>query len=230
MEWPLMNVDQSKADTLQQQYRQRFAEDVAYRDALWCVLCQDFFQHYVDRDAVLLDLGCGWGEFSNNIVAGKKYAMDINPDAADRLNSDVELFSQDCSQPWPLEDSSLDLVFTSNFLEHLPQKADIERTMDEVKRCLKPGGKFIALGPNVRLLPGEYWDFWDHHIQISDRSLAELLTMKEFTIREQHAGFLPYTMSGGRRPNILLVKLYLRVRVMWKLMGKQFLIVATSDK
>ena len=156
--------------------------------------------------------------------------MDLNPDAADRLNGDVELIAQDCSAPWPLADDSLDIVFTSNFLEHLPQKIDIERTIKEVKRCLKPGGKFIALGPNVRLLPGEYWDFWDHHVQISDRSLAELLKMNAFAIVEQYAGFLPYTMSDGRKPNLLLVKLYLRVRLMWKIMGKQFLIVATLEK
>jgi SAM-dependent methyltransferase len=225
-----MSAEQSKADTLQQQYRQRFAAGSDYRSALWGVLCSDFFQRYIDPDAMLLDLGCGWGEFSNNIFAGKKYAMDLNPDAADRLNGDVELIAQDCSAPWPLADNSLDIVFTSNFLEHLPQKIDIERTMKEVQRCLKPGGKIIALGPNIRLLPGEYWDFWDHHVQISDRSLAELLKMNEFTIEEQYAGFLPYTMSDGRKPNLLLVKLYLRVRLMWKIMGKQFLIVATLEK
>lgn len=225
-----MGAEQGKADILQQQYQRRFSEGMEYRNALWRVLCGDFFQQYVDNGAVLLDLGCGWGEFSNNIVAGKKYAMDLNPDAANRLNDDVELISQDCSQPWPLADSSLDIVFTSNFLEHLPLKLDIERTVSEVKRCLKPGGTFIALGPNVRLLPGEYWDFWDHHVQISDRSLVELLGMNAFRIAEQHAGFLPYTMSDGRKPNLLLVKLYLRMRIMWKLMGKQFLIVAISEK
>ena len=84
----------------------------------------------------------------------------------------------------------------------------------------------IALGPNVRLLPGAYWDFWDHHVQISDRSLAELLTMNGFEVTEQHAAFLPYTMSDGNQPNLLLVKLYLRFRLFWKLFGKQFLVVA----
>ena len=167
----------------------------------------------MDEDAVILDLGCGWGEFSNNILARKKYAMDLNPDTAEHLNANVELIAQDCAQTWPLADRSLDVVFTSNFLEHLPRKLDIERTVDEVRRCLKPGGIFIALGPNVRLLPGEYWDFWDHHVQISDRSLAELLTMNGFNIVEQHAGFLPYTMSDGRQPNLLLVKLYLKIRL-----------------
>ena len=225
-----MGSDSSRADVVQQQYRQRFTQATDYRNALWKVLCTEFFQRYVDRKAVLLDLGCGWGEFSNNILAGKQYAMDMNPDAADRLNDNIELILQDCSLPWPLADSSLDVVFTSNFLEHLPQKSNVESTIASVKRCLKPGGVFIALGPNVRLLPGAYWDFWDHHIQISDRSLVELLNLNGFTVIEQHAGFLPYTMSDGKQPNLLLVKLYLRLRFCWRLLGKQFLIVAVAEK
>ena len=57
-----MGSEQSRADIVQQQYRQRFAEATGYRNALWSVLCSNFFQRYVDRGAVLLDLGCGWGE------------------------------------------------------------------------------------------------------------------------------------------------------------------------
>jgi len=224
-----METEGSRADIVQQQYRQRFSGATDYRDALWRVLCDEFFQSYIDPQAVLLDLGCGWGEFSNNIRAGRKYAMDMNPDAAARLRSDVELVLQDCSLPWPLADNSLDVVFTSNFLEHLPSKAHIERTVAEIKRCLRPGGTVIALGPNVRLVPGAYWDFWDHHVHISDRSLAELLVMNGFRVREQHAGFLPYTMSDGSTPSLWLVKLYLRIRLAWRIMGKQFLIVATSE-
>jgi SAM-dependent methyltransferase len=224
-----MGSELSRAEVVQQQYRQRFAQASDYRNALWSVLCTDFFQHYVDSESVLLDLGCGWGEFSNNIVARKKYAMDMNPDAASRLGDNVELLLQDCSQPWTLPDGCLDVVFTSNFLEHLPEKSHIELTIASVKRCLKPGGVFIALGPNVRLLPGAYWDFWDHHVQISDRSLVELLRLNGFSIREQHAGFLPYTMSDGRHPNLLLVKLYLRLGFLWKFFGKQFLIIADSE-
>lgn len=225
-----MGTEKSRAEVVAQQYRNRFADAGDYRHALWRVLCADFFQRHVDTGAALLDLGCGWGEFSNNIVAAKKYAMDMNPDAADRLNDDVELILQDCSQTWPLPDNSLDVVFTSNFLEHLPDKAAVERTIEEVRRCLKPGGTMIALGPNVRLLPGAYWDFWDHHVPISDHSLAELLRLGGFNISEQHAGFLPYTMSDGKNPNLLLVKLYLRMRLAWRFMGKQFLVVARLHK
>ena len=225
-----MSADSDQAQQLQAQYRQRFADGAPYRQALWQVLCEDFFQRYINPGAHILDLGCGWGEFSNSIKAGKKYAMDLNPDAGQYLADDVQLFSQDCSQNWPLADNSLDVVFTSNFLEHLPNKAAIEATVGHIKRCLKPGGSLICLGPNVRLLPGAYWDFWDHHVMISERSLTELLQLNSFSISEYHPGFLPYTMSDGRNPNLLLVKLYLKIKLAWKIMGQQFLVVAKNVK
>ena len=42
--------------------------------------------------------------------------------------------------------TTLDVVFTSNFLEHLPDKASVERTVAEAQRCLKNGGLLICLG------------------------------------------------------------------------------------
>ena len=94
-----MGADKTREEIVQLQYRQRFEQGKDYRNALWRVLCRDFFQQYIARSATVLDLGCGWGEFSNNVMAGKKYAMDMNPDAAHRLHSDVELVLQDCAKP-----------------------------------------------------------------------------------------------------------------------------------
>ena len=41
---------------------------------------------------------------------------------------------QDCSEPWEIDPNSLDLVFTSNFFEHLPNKESLDRTMGEIKK------------------------------------------------------------------------------------------------
>jgi SAM-dependent methyltransferase len=68
----------------------------------------------------VLDLGCGYGEFINNVPAQRKFAMDLNPESRKHLGRDIEFFEQDCSAPWPLADDSLETVFTSNFFEHLP--------------------------------------------------------------------------------------------------------------
>jgi len=208
-------------------YENRFGASADYRDRVWKILCRDFFQRYVPEDARILDVGAGWGEFINNVVAGQRMAMDMNPAVAERLESDVAFIQQDCCEPWALESESLDVVFSSNFFEHLASKSALESTVSEACRCLKPGGTIMCLGPNIRYVGDRYWDFWDHHIPISDSSLAELLSLAGFTICEQIPRFLPFSMSTGFQPPPLLVALYLRFPVIWRIFGKQFLLVAS---
>lgn len=217
-----------KNQTLNRSYQLRFQKSVAYRDAVWKVLCSDFFSRYIPADATVLDLGAGWGEFINNISVRERTAMDLNHDTGKRLAEDIRFINQDCSQTWPLESESLDVVFTSNFLEHLPDKMAIERAISEAYRCLKPGGKLICLGPNIKYVPGAYWDFWDHYVPITDASISELLTLKGFSIQSRYDRFLPYTMSAGRTPPLMLLKLYLRMPLAWRVLGKQFLVVASK--
>jgi SAM-dependent methyltransferase len=208
-------------------YENRFGASADYRDRVWKILCRDFFQRYVPEDARILDVGAGWGEFINNVVAGQRMAMDMNPAVAERLESGVAFIQQDCCEPWALESESLDVVFSSNFFEHLASKSALESTVSEACRCLKPGGTIMCLGPNIRYVGDRYWDFWDHHIPISDSSLAELLSLAGFTICEQIPRFLPFSMSTGFQPPPLLVALYLRFPVIWRIFGKQFLLVAS---
>lgn len=214
------------AEVLQDEYQRRFAGNEEYREKVWQLLCRHVFSTLIPADATLLDLGAGWGEFSRAVEAGKKYAMDLNPDTGKRLADVAEFLQQDCSQPWPLVEASLDCVFTSNFLEHLPNKGLIESALREAFRCLKPGGRIICMGPNIRYLPGLYWDYWDHYTPISDASLAEVLGLKGFEIERVTPRFLPYTMSGGKNAPLMLVDAYLRMSWVWPLLGKQFLIVA----
>jgi SAM-dependent methyltransferase len=220
-----MQTTRTPERTLQDEYRRRFEALAAYRKKAWKVLCGSFFSRIIPKHSVLLDLGCGWGEFINQIDVAKKYAMDLNPDVRTRLSPEVEFLHQDCAEPWPLVDGSLDVVFSSNFLEHLPSKQHIEATLAFAHRALKPGGQIILVGPNVRYLPGTYWDFWDHHVAISDRSLAEMLSLTGFQVVKQVERFLPYTMSDGKQPPIALVEAYLRAPVLWRVFGKQFLVI-----
>jgi len=208
------------------EYEQRFAALAHYRDEVWQLLVNDFFQQYVGANASLLDLGAGWGEFVRHVKAEQKYAMDLNPDMPARVGQGVELLQQDCSQRWLLEDRSLDIVFTSNFFEHLPDKDSLRRTLQEAHRCLKPGGRIVCLGPNIRFLPGTYWDFWDHFLPLTDRSLTEGLRLCGFAVERVEPRFLPYSMSQGWNPPLAFLKLYLNIPILWRLFGKQFLVVA----
>jgi SAM-dependent methyltransferase len=100
---------------LQTIYQQRFEGAQAYRNQVWQVLIRHFFQKFIPRDAAVLDLGCGYGEFINQVSCRKKYGMDLNPTTARVLATDVQFLQQDCSSAWSLPENSLDVVFTSNF-------------------------------------------------------------------------------------------------------------------
>jgi len=212
-------------------YARRFAENQAYRARVWHVLARRIFQPFVPDNGAILDLGCGYGELINNIRAGKRYAIDLNPDARAKLAAGIEFLEQSSADPWPLPAESLDAVLTSNFFEHLPSKQALQETLAHAARALRPGGVLVALGPNIRFLAGAYWDFVDHHVPLSDRSLAEALELAGLSVRRIVPRFLPYTMADApgkspRRAPAFLVELYLRLPLAWPLFGKQFLIVA----
>jgi SAM-dependent methyltransferase len=212
-------------EDLQRIYETRFRNAARYRQAVWSVLISDYFQRFIGPTDRVLDLGCGYGEFINQIRCGQKYGMDLNPDAARQLQPDIKFFLQDCSTTWPLGDNSLDLVFTSNFFEHLPDKTSLGRTLDEIHRCLKPGGRLIALGPNFAHLAGMYWDFWDHHLPLTEKSLGEALRTRKFELEQSIGKFLPYTMAGGPQYPLIFLRLYLRMSFVWHMFGRQFLVV-----
>lgn len=211
---------------LERVYGNRFDARREYRQRVWQVLVPRFFQKYVPAGANTLDLGCGYGEFINTVIAGRKWGMDLNPRSKENLAPDVTFLEQDCSAVWPLADAALDVVFTSNFFEHLPDKTALGLTLEQAFRCLKPGGRLIALGPNIKYTGGRYWDFWDHYLPLTETSLSEGLTVRGFEIETCLARFLPYTMVGARQYPLWCVALYLRLPWVWRWKGEQFLVVA----
>src|SRR5258708_15365886 len=218
-------MDAEPASRLRQIYARRFDAQHEYRNRVWKVLVSEFFQQFLKPNDAVLDLGCGYGQFINHVRARTKYAIDLNPHSRATLTPDTTFFEQDCSTPWPLPDGSLDLVFSSNFFEHLPTKPILERTIQEAVRCLKKGGQIIAMGPNIRYVPGAYWDFWDHHIPLTELSLSELLDTNGFIVERSIPRFLPYTMVNQRKVPMFSIRLYLRLRFAWRFWGHQFLVI-----
>lgn len=211
---------------LQRIYENRFTSMLAYRTQVWRTLTTAFFQQFVGATDAVLDLGCGYGEFVNHIRCREKYGMDLNRRSPEFLAPDVKFLGQDCSTDWDLPDTSLDVVFTSNFFEHLPDKKALRDTLREARRCLRPGGRVIALGPNIKFVQGAYWDFWDHFLCLTERSLGEAFENNGYRVTRSHARFLPYSMVNAPRYPMALLRLYLTLPVLWPVFGKQFLVVA----
>lgn len=219
--------DDPGADPLEVQrlYRLRFSlRDRRRKDEVWRVIVEDFLQAWIRSGDHVLDVGCGHGEFLNHVRCARRIGVDLNPDAAGELRDGIEFHPGDVRDLSFLPDASVDVAFTSNLLEHLASKRDVEGLLREVKRVLKPGGHLIALGPNLRFLPGTYWDYWDHLVPITDRSLLELLLNLGFETVDCLPKFLPYTTRSTIPKAAWLVRLYLRVPVAWRILGRQFLI------
>ncbi len=219
------NTPHSPAD-LEAIYQNRFAATLDYRRKIWKLLTSEFFSRWIQPSDAVLDVGCGYCEFINNIAAARKYGIDLNPAARSNAASGVVLLEQDCAQSWPLQPESLEVVFSSNFFEHLPSKGALEAALREAWRCLKPGGRMIAMGPNIRYLGGAYWDFFDHYLPLTDRSLVEVLTKCRFETELVEPRFLPYTMSDGWTPPLWIVRIYLALPLAWRIFGMQFLVIA----
>lgn len=208
-------------------YKERFEQTgLERRDRVWKVLCRHFFDRRVPENGTVLDLACGYGEFINNIRAGRKIAVDLNPDAPKHLAPGIAFWNIPATEFSTVGREVADVVFTSNFLEHLRDKKECDDVFGAVHGMLKPGGKFIILGPNIRFAYRQYWDFYDHYLPLSHLSLAEGLRIAGFRIEENIPRFLPYTMNNNAPTHDLLVRAYLALPLAWRVLGKQFLVTA----
>jgi dolichol-phosphate mannosyltransferase len=213
---------------LKQLYRNRFDEtDRARKARVWKVLYRRVFERWIHAEDTVVDLGAGFCEFINAARAKRRIAVDLNADTRTLAAPGVEVEAASASDLSFLSSGSVDVVFSSNFLEHLASKEEVSRVMREALRVLKTGGTLILLGPNVRLIPGVYWDFFDHHVPLSDRSMCELLAITGFELIRVEPRFLPYTTRSALPQAPWLVALYLSLRPLSSaVLGKQFLIVA----
>ena len=106
--------------------------------------------------ARIADLGCGSGVFSN-ALRQRGYectGVDLSPALiriARQKYPGIEFIEGDVEN-LPFADASFDGVLLAGILHHF---SDRSRFVAEVKRILKPGGKFVAFDPN-RMNPAMY--------------------------------------------------------------------------
>jgi SAM-dependent methyltransferase len=211
-------------------YAHRFsAADQARREAVWPVLCTDFFQRYVGAGATVIDVGAGDGLFLRNIRARRRIAVDTGERVRALADEGIEVRLRPADDFCEGLEGVADVVFLSNLLEHLPTKAAVVDVLRQCHQALRPNGRVIVLQPNVRYAGAAYWDYLDHQIALTDRSVAEALRVAGFELVELRVRFLPYTTASFRGlPAAWLAKLvrvYLRLPWLWRLFGAQSLLV-----
>jgi SAM-dependent methyltransferase len=207
-------------------YAGRFSEaDAVRRGAVWRELAR-FLQRYVPTSGVVLDLACDRGAFINAIRARERWAVDVR-DVQEYLEPGVTFVKSDGLHLLDhLPRNAFDVVFMSNYLEHLPSAEVVVAQLKVVRTLLKPGGRAVILQPNIRLVGGSYWDFLDHKTPLTEKSLEEAGNVAGLRTDVLIARFIPYTTKSRFPQHPALVRAYLAFRPAWYLLGRQTLYVA----
>jgi SAM-dependent methyltransferase len=203
-------------------FRSRFADDER-REAVWGHLVA-YLARYVPPDASVLELGAGYCSFINRVAAARRVAFDLSAHVRDHAVEGVEACQGDAVELLAERPADqFDVVFASNFLEHL-EWPQLDKLAPQVTRVLKPGGTLILLQPNFRLNPGRYFDDYTHRTVFTDESLRDWLTSLGFLVLRVDARFMPLTVKSWLSGLTFLVPLYLRLP--WRPLAGQMLVVA----
>lgn len=211
-------------------YSRRFSDhDAAAKDAVWKVIARWLQKRWIAEDAAVLDVACDRGHFVNNVRAARRVGSDLR-DVSRHLAPGVDfVHAPGMSLGEHLDAGSFDVVFMSNYLEHLPNGEAVIEQLRVARTLLRPGGRLIVLQPNVRLTGGAYWDFIDHRTALTEKSLAETARLAGLTAETVIVRFLPFSTKSRLPRHARLVRAYLALRPVWLLLGKQTLFVARRD-
>lgn len=206
-------------------YDARFDErEISRKDDVWREIVA-YLERYIDKDGPTLDVACDRGHFIRFVTSPERWATDIR-DMRTALPPQVRF----------VQGSGLDLakllpnghfatVFMSNYLEHLESSDAVIDQLRVVRSLLRPGGRVIVLQPNIRLVGPRYWDFIDHRVALTERSLLEAAEVAGIRTVDLVTRFLPYSTKGRLPADRRLVRTYLRLRPAWWLFGRQTLFV-----
>ena len=201
----------------------RFSYDPR-RAVVWKALCR-YLQRWVESGEGLLELGAGYGEFSRQIAAGPKWALDMNPQLAEYWGDTITPLIQSATSPLPLRSASLGTVFASNFFEHFTME-QAEVILAEAWRILRPGGRLVIVQPNFRLQPRRYYDDYTHKTAYTDAGFRDFLSSLGWQIVHSEPRFMPFSMKSRFPVAEWLIDLYLALPV--RPLAGQFLVVAAK--
>ncbi len=215
-------------DELDDVYRQRFPEaSRRQKDLIWPEIVR-FLERWVDPAAPVLDVACDTGYFIRNVHATERWATDLR-DLRAELPADIRFVqASGLELDKAVPAASFGTVFMSNYLEHLEGPAAVIEQLAVARRLLRPGGRVIVLQPNIRLVGGAYWDFIDHRVALTEKSLVEAGSLAGLRTVELITRFLPYSTKSRLPSHPRLVRAYLRFPPAWRLLGRQTLYVAEA--
>lgn len=208
-------------------YRHRFKDvDQAERNKVWSVVSK-YITSLAGQPKRVLDPACGLGEFINFCPSDEKWASDMGMDGS-FLNQNIKFISG-AFLDVELPDDYFDLIYLSNVLEHLPSQLAVNEFLVHAREKLRKGGTLVIMGPNFKYCADEYFDCADHTTILTHIAVEEHLVAAGLTPTRTIPRFLPYSFRSRLPSFEITTRLYLRIPFAWKILGKQFLLVASKE-
>lgn len=191
-----------------------------FRDANrfdFSVVLADFDLNYKQflppqRDARILDFGCGMGHFLYYLKQRgftNFWGIDVGHEQIDfcreNVTKNVELV-QDSVSFLQASIAEYDMIVMRDVIEHIP-KADLLQTLQALHNALRPEGILLVETGNMSAWTGTYLLYQDftHQVGFTERSLRQVLIV---------AGFQDIQLFGA---NPQLSRRYWLLRTVWEL-------------
>jgi ubiquinone/menaquinone biosynthesis C-methylase UbiE len=171
------------------------------RSVVWKEIVR-FLEKYISINDSVLDIGAGYCDFINNVKSKKRIALDYSPELTKYAKEGIETVQSGVTDMSRIQSGTIDVVFGSNIFEHLSDD-ELSKTMSEVSRVLKKGGRLILMQPNYRLSYKTYFDDPTHKKVFSDVSLKAFLVSHDMDVELEMPRFLPFSLKS--RPSIIPV-------------------------
>jgi SAM-dependent methyltransferase len=186
---------------------------------------------YVRKDTgdvgILVELGTGYCDFINQFPAKRKIGYDIRHQVLKFAEAGVDIRTESAAELSGIENDSVDLVFASNFMEHLwPEEHDV--LLPRISDVLRHRGRLILIQPNYLLNPEHYFDDETHRTIFSDENIIPFLEGYGLRVLRLIPKFLPFSMKSSLPKWPFLVRLYLNSPV--KPLAGQMYVVAAKGK
>ncbi|KAM3103229.1 class I SAM-dependent methyltransferase [Phormidesmis sp. 146-12] len=161
----------------------------------------------------LLDAGCGTGVFSCAVkpqITGQLIGIDASRFALEKARQygfdKTHLVKDFCTQPFPLENASVDFILCKDVFEHL---LDPLHLLKEFRRVLTPKGYLLInvsnhfpLMARIKFLFTQDIGTWNYfpsancwnfpHIRFFNyKTVLEFLSQEKFDLIENYCGFFP---------------------------------------
>ena len=212
---------------LQRLYSYRFRDvDQRSRQAVWSEIAP-VIHRWMGTPQRVLDPAAGRGEFINAIAATERWAVDTVEYDETVRDPEVKVIVGD-ARAVALPDGYFEGVFVSNLLEHFQTQEEVGAFLQRIRRCMATGARIAILGPNFRYCAREYFDCADHTLALTHVAVEEHLYAAGFELTRSIPRFIPYSFRSRLPQRPWMVRAYLRVPLLWRVLGKQFLVVGTN--